>query len=222
MNSFVKNMKFVSSLFVIGFFYQALSQAITSCKPGGLNLKNFAAEISSFLSQKTDNFIFCEEGFQLKVSDDFAYCVELGDSATVTETRDGASEDQENIASHAASSGASKLDSPVFAEVCPSEGCPIIPICQPGYHILIHEDNCCCVEEDIAPKSQHDAEISPNGSVNVETTNEPEVIEGDQAPNIAPDCPSEGCVENAACNQGYHLLIHDDNCCCVKKDVALE
>lgn len=40
--------------------------------------------------------------------------------------------------------------------------------------------------------------------------------------NIAPDCPSMGCPENARCKPGDHLVKFSENCCCVKEDIFVK
>jgi hypothetical protein len=38
---------------------------------------------------------------------------------------------------------------------------------------------------------------------------------------IAPDCPEAiHCPKSTNCKKGFHLLVHDSKCCCVKQDIA--
>lgn len=74
-------------------------------------------------------------------------------------------------------------------------------ICDSGFKLTVSGDNWECLKSENIKIS--DPENEDSGII-----------------NIANECPSTGCPINPGCSEGFELLIHGDNCCCVKKDFA--
>lgn len=89
------------------------------------------------------------------------------------------------------------------ANDCPSSGCPANPTCKTGFHLLVHGENCCCVKEDIANSCEDETPA--------ETTAPTPMTDP-----IEPSTPLNKDFDEV----GDHLVIHEDNCCCAKEDVA--
>lgn len=138
----------------------------------GLNLREIITSFFNFLSENKNSVPACDVGFELKAVGDFWKCV--------------AKAEKEEL----------------LVPLCPeSTICVSNPSCSSGFHLLRHEENCCCVKEDIAVSAEALPIAAPQ-------------------PTLVVQCPeAEICPQNPTCFAGNHLLKHEENCCCVKEDV---
>lgn len=133
----------------------------------GVNLRQLFSNFLDFLANSQDSVNICESGYKLEVSGDSWKCVQ-----------------KENDEKEPPNCPA--------AIVCPSN-----PSCAIGFQLLVHENNCCCVQKDVAESSE-------------------EAV-------IIPECPAACvCPSNPTCSNGFQVLISQENCCCVKEDVFID
>lgn len=78
-----------------------------------------------------------------------------------------------------------------------------LSICDSNYILNVSDDNWICVK----------------GEENVGIVRASKFKSDQNASNIAADCPSFVCPINPTCKQGFHLLTHGENCCCIIEDV---
>jgi hypothetical protein len=207
--------KFTILIFVITLISTTLAQN-SECRVAGLNVKALISSIQNLLEENAEKVAVCDPGFKLDIWGDYWRCVELNpDDASDKTTNKSSNKKDESISTLAADS------SSIIGPECPSIiDCNKNPVCNSGYHILKHSNNCCCVKKDVAKDTEED---------DSNTTSPPTTLAPTQAPTdsssqlIAPDCPSiVSCRKNPKCNPGFHIVKHEDNCCCVKRDVFVE
>lgn len=195
-------MKFIQAfgfLFLVSTLY-SFSEAQTDLLQNGINIKQLTDSILSFLRENDFLVSLCAPGFKAEVTEDYLKCVQDELNDTEKESEDTAEEENSSIPPSEETS---------LADTCPSNnGCPSNPTCNPGDHLVQHENNCCCVNEDIAKENS--------------TTGTTEAASEDITTSLAPECPSStSCLNNVHCISGFHLIIHEDNCCCVKEDIPI-
>ena len=92
-----------------------------------------------------------------------------------------------------------------------------IPICDDGFKANLIGESLTCIESKSVAEGF--ARIGENEDKAKFKT---EVPSSGSSANIAPDCPSMGCPENAYCKPGDHLVKFAENCCCVKEDIFVK
>lgn len=100
----------------------------SKCPSGSFNLK----KLISILEENLNSLAVCDSGSKAELIGDCLRCIQ--EEETILDEANGA-----NVAKN-----------------CPSFGCPPNPTCNPGFHLLVHGDNCCCVKEDLAKSSEKD------------------------------------------------------------------
>ena len=182
-------MKNFFTIAIIGIlFYQSQAE-------DGVNIKSLFKWIESNI-QKAESL--CASGYAPHFSGDFLKCVvnAIDDGSTTT------------TAPVPQVSEASLFN---IAADCPSTGCPANPSCNPGFHLVTFEENCCCIK---------DTSFKPVEEPKILTDPDPTAVQEESSSSLppssyAPACPSIGCLPNAICPDGSTLITHDDNCCCI-------
>lgn len=199
-------MKFLLAATLVTLF----SVPIILGAPQDLNVTNLLSTFLAYLAENSEKHLICGTGYKFEATDNHLGCVK-NDSLEALATN---------------------IDEPVVANNCPSWDCPSNPTCNPGYELLIHGENCCCVKDDLAeltdedenfeettdlPETTHAGNIEPTTEEIPLATDDPLAAGTGTAGNLAPPCPAHGCPVNPHCDPGWNLLTHDVNCCCIRE-----